>query len=508
VGAITSPYETAVASARTCYSGKGVIYPEDVSKNEKAVELRDRIASSTLLAGHLTTRQHAHFVFAITGLSRQCLWSFLHSHPFYNSEQVSQRYVRVKRDSFLMPPLSDEAKEVYSAAVDAQMDSYERLIGLLKVPLTEDYYDRFKARRKTPEKWDKAIDKRSFEVARYVLGVGTTAYLYHTVSALTLLRYAKLCQLFETPTEQKILVEKMLERVREVDPLFDKELTDPMPIEQTLEYQCLMQAKGQSRDSKEFIREFDASLDGKVSKLINYSAQSENVLAEATRVSLGKSLSEMSDEAAIELLLHPKNNPVLADTLNLSSLDRLSQILHHVQFTFKKKISHAADSQDQRHRMVPASRPLLHLHYTGEPDYVVPFGITQSAEADEVYRKSMESSFAAVNQLLDLGVSEEFAFYLLPNAYSVRMVSSGDLHSLQHKWKMRACYNAQEEIFRATVDEIAQVQAVLPKIGRHLRAPCYGRMQAGVKPFCPEGDKFCGLPVWKREISEYTRKSL
>jgi hypothetical protein len=42
VGAISQPYELAVASARTCYSGKGIIYPNEVSKDEKAIFLRVR----------------------------------------------------------------------------------------------------------------------------------------------------------------------------------------------------------------------------------------------------------------------------------------------------------------------------------------------------------------------------------------------------------------------------------------------------------------------------------
>ena len=102
VGAIGHPFELAVASAKTCYSSRGIIYPDDVSKDEKAMAVRDRIASSTLEAGHLTTRQHAHFVFALDGVSRQFIWSFLHSHPFYNSEQVSQRYVRIRRGNFCL----------------------------------------------------------------------------------------------------------------------------------------------------------------------------------------------------------------------------------------------------------------------------------------------------------------------------------------------------------------------------------------------------------------------
>jgi len=505
VAAVSNPYETAVASARTCYSGKGVIYPDEVSKDEKAVALRDRIASSTLEAGHLTTRQHAHFVFALSGVSRQFIWSFLHSHPFYNSEQVSQRYVRVKRGSFLMPPMSEAAAKIYGETVDAQTAAYEKLIELLKVPLASDFFERFKARGKQPEKWMNAINKRSFEVARYTLGLGTTAYLYHTVSALTLLRYAKLCALFETPDEQKIVVGQMLERVREIDPLFEKDITDPTPLEKTLEYQCMQQFKNAS---KNFIEDFDQKLEGKFSKLVSYTHNAEKSLADATRVTFGQTESELSDERALALLLDPKENPTLADTLNVGVLDRLSQLLHHVHFTFIKKISHTADSQDQRHRMVMASRPILHFHYSGKPDYITPYGITQSSEAHAIYERSMESSFAAVNRLLEMGVPEQHAFYLLPNAFSIRMVSTGDLQAYHHKWKLRSCYNAQEEIFRATLDEVAQVKALFPKLGEHLRAPCYLRLRAGTKPYCPEGDRFCGLPVWKYEIEQYSRKSL
>ncbi len=509
VGAIEKPYEVAVASARTCYSGKGIVYPNDVSSNEKLVSLRDKIASSTMDAGHLTTRQHAHFVFAISGVSRQFIWSFLHSHPFYNSEQVSQRYVKVKPGNFLTPPLEGRALEIYQQTIADQTKDYENLIQILKSPISEEYYDRFKSRRKYAEKWDGSVDKRCYEVARYVLGVGTTAYLYHTVSALTLLRYAKLCDLFETPDEQKWVVRQMLECVKAVDPLFEKEIPDPLPIEKTVEFELLTQFKNRSKNSREaFIREFDAQLEGKTSKLINYTAGAEELLAKALRTSLGQLKSEMTDERALELLLDPKHNGILADTLNSGTVEKLSQLFHHVHFTFQKKISHTADSQDQRHRAVLASRPVLLCHYHGKPDYITPYGIEHCPEALDLYTQSMDRTFDRVNQLLDLGVKEEYAYYLLPNALSIRMVSTGDLQGYQHKWKMRSCYNAQEEIFRATIDEITQVRELFPRIAQHLKAPCYLRQRAGITPYCPEGDRYCGLPVWKYEIDQYQRKSI
>ncbi len=507
IGAIQTPYETAVASARTCYSGRGIILPEEISKDEKAIALRDRIAASTMEAGHLTTRQHAHFVFAISGVSRHFIWNFLHSHPFYNSEQVSQRYVRIKRGAFLMPPLPPEATDIFSRTADLQMSAYEKLIDLLRVPLSEDFYDRFKARKKQPEKWQGSIDKRAFEVARYALGVGTTSYLYHTISALTLLRYARLQHHFDTPQEQKIVIEQMLQKVCEIDPLFTKELQDPLPLDQSPEFALLQENRSIGSNAR-FIAEFDQQLEGKISKLANCTPNAEKMLAQSVRIALGKSHSEIGDEAALALLIDPAQNRILGENLNSSVMDRLSQNLHHVHFTFLKKISHTADSQDQRHRTVMASRPILQLHYTGKPDYITPFGVTQSPEALELYQKTMEASYNAINQLLDLGVTTESAYYLLPNAASIRMVSSGDLHSHLHKWKLRSCYNAQEEIFRATVEEIQQVANLYPKLAEHIKAPCYLRQRAGIKPYCPEGDRFCGLPVWKYDLSQYQRKSL
>src|SRR4051812_39060309 len=100
----TEAYDNAIATARTCYNSK-VITAAEVRKDEKARELRDRIARETYLAGHHTTLQHATFQFAIENISRQAIWSFLHSHPFYNSEQVSQRYVEVKPGNVILPSL-------------------------------------------------------------------------------------------------------------------------------------------------------------------------------------------------------------------------------------------------------------------------------------------------------------------------------------------------------------------------------------------------------------------
>jgi thymidylate synthase ThyX len=117
----------------------------------------------------------------------------------------------------------------------------------------------------------------------------------------------------------------------------------------------------------------------------------------------------------------------------------------------------------------------------------------------------MARAWDAFARLKAMGVPAEFASYVLPNAVSVRFSESSDLLNLHHKLKARLCYNAQEEIWRASKDEAEQIKAVNPAIGKYLLPPCGLRWMAGIKPSCPEGDRYCGIPVWKIELEKYVR---
>ena len=116
--------------------------------------------------------------------------------------------------------------------------------------------------------------------------------------------------------------------------------------------------------------------------------------------------------------------------------------------------------------------------------------------AKAVYDAAMQEAWDAKNQLLELDVPLEYALYLLPNAKTLRFVESGSLLALLHKWTLRTCFNAQEEIYLASMDEIEQVRAVHPRIGRHIGPPCVIR-NGLISPRCTEGTHFCGVPVWR-----------
>ena len=495
------PLDNAIATARTCYSPR-IVEAAEVAASERARQLRDRIAAETYAAGHHTTLQHATFQFAIERVSRQLVWSLLHAHPFYNSEQASQRYVPVSAENVAIPALPTESEARFRAAAQRAVGAYEQLANLLLAPAEEAYFGLFPARRAQRDRWLPAVRKKAMEAARYVLPVAAFTHLYHSVSGLTLHRYARIAEQCDVPVEARIAIGGMVEAVRARDPDFFRHLGDSLPLEETPEFSLFErlgfgQANGVSDGAVEFARQFDASLGGRASRLIDWKVRGQETVADAVRACLGLTREVLSDKAALDAVLSPRENPLIAMPLRLGTMDKLMRALSHPHYTFRKKLSHSADSQDQRHRMVPGTRPWLSRQYAvGHPDFVVPALIDRTPEARALFEQEVAALFGTIDRLLERGVPAEAALYLLPNAFPVRFESSGELLHLHHKWTTRLCLTAQEEIWRATCDEIASVREVHPEIARWIGPPCWFREQAGLTPRCPEGPRFCGVAAW------------
>lgn len=516
VNLFSHAYDNFVATARTCYSSKGIVNVEQVSGApdaepsllEQRRQKKYALAQSLFKAGHHTTLQHAHAQFALDKISRQFIWSFLHSHPFYNSEQVSQRYVTVKEENFHIPEtLKGESLELYLACVREQMASYQELCELMKPLVEKEYYARFRGRYGT-KRAATDIVKRAQEVARSVLPVATHAYLYHTVSVITLLRYYRVCQQYDVPAEQKTVITAMVQELLRAEPEFETVLQEPLEIESYPEFRFYQNQNCDFIDTKnaELITgEFDELLKGSTSILFDYNRHNEVNVADAVRETLGIHRSVLSDADALDLVLNPAKNTLYGDVMNINTLSKMTRSLFHAHYVFKKVLSHAGDSQDQRHRMTPASRPILMRHFTGKPDFVTPEIVKQDENVLRKFNEAMEKAWDRINALLSRGESPEVVSYLLPNAVKIRFTESSDLLNLHHKMAMRLCYNAQEEIWRASLDEAQAVYAVNPDIGKWLLPPCGLRNKSGEKPFCPEGDRYCGVPVWRLDKKDYVR---
>jgi thymidylate synthase ThyX len=488
------PFDSAIAAARTCYSPR-LINPEEITEKQRVM-----IGSGTYFGGHHTVYQHAHFEFGLENVSRQFVWSFLHAHPFYNSEQQSQRYVRLDRAQAYVPTegspenpnFGAEERAIYEKAIAGAWNHYRELTQVLEPTAREILSDIWHispmSHPKRAQKIERQSEKRAIEVARYVLPVAAFTAMVHTISGIVLHRLWRTCELSDTPSEARSVIGDMVARVREVDAQFFDRF-DNEPMEDPPEWQT------PPHDGEAFAREFDARLGGLTSRLIDFSPRALAAMAEAYRAVVGLTAAECPDAEALDRMLNPARNPYRRETLNIGVHAPMMRAMQHANFTFAKKISHTADSQDQRHRMVPGSRPLLTLADTRSPDYITPMLIRDNPRALEIYQRAMEGAWAAKNELLDRGVPLEFALYLLPNAKSIRLVESGSLLHLLHKWTMRTCFNAQEEIYQSSIEEVDQVRAAFPELGRYIGPPCY--IRAGIStPICTEGSHFCGVKVW------------
>src|SRR5271155_4622763 len=301
------PFDSAIAAARTCYSSH-LITPDEITDKQ-----RINIGAATFYSGHHTVFQHAHFEFGLENVSRQFVWSFLHAHPFYNSEQQSQRYVRLDKPQSYVPPQSlffDEShRAIYEQAIVRAWNYYREPSALLvtdaRAILSDIWHVSPMSNPKRLQKIERSAEKRAIEIARYVLPLGAFTTMVHTVSGVVLHRLWRMSAASDTPGESRSIIGEMVAQVRAIDPQFFERFGTE-PLEERPEWSADTVT---ARAGEAFAKEFDAKLAGKTSKLLDYSPNAPQVMAEAYRAVIGLTESQCSDAEAIDRLLNPARNP-------------------------------------------------------------------------------------------------------------------------------------------------------------------------------------------------------
>ena len=129
------------------------------------------------------------------------MWTALHSYPFYNSEQQSQRYVKLGEPKAYVPPIDGEARSVYERAVVEAWESYARLSAILK----DDTFAILKRLRNITPKASadrlKALEKEAEEGVETALrdSAGGVHGDGHTISGITLYRLMRMARASDTP---------------------------------------------------------------------------------------------------------------------------------------------------------------------------------------------------------------------------------------------------------------------------------------------------------------------
>ncbi|MGB5964966.1 MAG: FAD-dependent thymidylate synthase [Sulfurimonadaceae bacterium] len=442
---VASPSNTAVSAARTCYFPNGIVPPE----KSEGWERKDDLLQGIFKGGHHTTLMHTHVTMLISGMSRHLIWRMLHGHAYYNSEQVSQRYAKMKIENFVYPKEGDKAE--WEAYYNKRYEDYEKLREILE----PDVY------AVVPKFRRKDSMKKAQEMARYVLPGGMSAYLYHTVNIITLLRYIAVakampeCQL-EAQEFADIIAENLINLDESLRPLVEH-----------------------AQAGKPKFPDFDM-----------------DALKEKIGLGIGQQVKvyDVVGDAAFDV------NDNYADVLRYSQMLPDSGILGG--FSTYVKFSLSADAQNQRHRKSPAIRPALESIY--ERSAYTPPIIAKNPEALAIYEQSIQESYDFFEaQREKLGFGE--ATYALSNAHEIELVERNDFTSFHHKAQMRLCYNAQEEIFDMVYDQASQLREMNVAGAEEFLPPCATRFKMKIRPTCPEGDHYCGIKVWKLEFDEYKR---
>ncbi len=291
VHAFDRPYENVVATARTCYSAKGIITEDQASAQARTAATRSR--KSIYEAGHHTTFQHAHFQFALENVSRQFLWTLpaLATRSTTPSRCRSATW-RSSRATTPCRPMGAAEREIYERTARRQQDAYTRLTELL-TPLAGRALLRplpgAHARRR-PRRASRARSRSGRRRSR-----ATCCRSRRSRTCTTRSRASRSsatggsASRIDAPTEQREVVGQMVAEVLRHDPLYATVLQEPLPLEETPEYAAfaaLPRVRGRPRAPSG--AEFDAELGGRVSRLVDWKANNEEILAAAVREILGR----------------------------------------------------------------------------------------------------------------------------------------------------------------------------------------------------------------------------
>lgn len=192
--------------------------------------------------------------------------------------------------------------------------------------------------------------------------------------------------------------------------------------------------------------------------------------------------------------------------------------IEHISFTFGiEGISRACSHQLVRHRIASYSQQSQRYVSMDNFEYVIPPEIANDEISKQMFKKTMQNSLEAYNQLADTltgrytdeyisnGIdlkaakskarkrAQEDARFVLPNACTTSIIVTMNARSLMNFFRHRCCNRAQWEI-KAVADEMLKlVLKLAPTLFAHAGPPC---MRGG----CPEGKMSCG------QINEVRKK--
>ncbi len=151
--------------------------------------------------------------------------------------------------------------------------------------------------------------------------------------------------------------------------------------------------------------------------------------------------------------------------INLALNLRHMSVFEHISFSFAiEGISRACSHQFVRHRFFSFTQQSQRYVKFDQPLFITPPTVLNSLEALKIYNNLMDEILDTYKKLLSIGVPEEDARFVLPNATETKIVATANARELMHFFKLRMDKHAQWEIRKLADLMFEHVSAVAPNI--------------------------------------------
>ncbi len=192
-------------------------------------------------------------------------------------------------------------------------------------------------------------------------------------------------------------------------------------------------------------------------RLLSYTPEPDRVVALSARLCYSRiNISELSERLTEEKIRE--------------LLDRLKRSGHlspfeHASFTFGiEGISRVTSHQLVRHRIASYSQQSQRYVKMSNTDFVIPPSIKKNESALELLLSVNELAKTTYNRLIELGIPEEDARYVLPQGITTKIIVTMNARELLHFFNLRCCLRAQWEIRIMANLMLKEVKKVAPVI--------------------------------------------
>ncbi|MGB9681467.1 MAG: FAD-dependent thymidylate synthase [bacterium] len=200
--------------------------------------------------------------------------------------------------------------------------------------------------------------------------------------------------------------------------------------------------------------------------LLQYTPEPDRTVAIAARLCYSKrGISELSEK-----LTEDKTRELIK---KLKSSGHLSP-LEHASFTFGiEGISRVTSHQLVRHRIASYSQQSQRYVRVSNALFVIPPSVERNREAKLLTVEINEMAKKTYQKLIELGIPEEDARYILPQGITTKIIVTMNARELLHFFNLRCCLRAQWEIRMVANSMLKEVKKVAPIIFEDAGPYCF-----------------------------------